>query len=131
MEGAEIAVIGASGDIGRAIVTEVLHERVLTPAGRMQLVGRADGPGMGRLLGLVSDLTDAYAEVAPGLEVRSGSTAGSGSSFPTPNREKGMLRRSRVADPMAMLTRMRKIHVLSEERDSKRSMLRSTRSHVS
>jgi malate dehydrogenase len=69
MEGAEIAVIGASGDIGRAIVTEVLHERVLTPAGRIQLVGRADGPGMGRLLGLVSDLSDAFAEVAPDLEV--------------------------------------------------------------
>jgi malate dehydrogenase len=69
MEGAEIAVIGASGDIGRATVTEIIHERLLTPTGGMQLVGRADGPGMAFLLGLVSDLTDPYAEVTPALEV--------------------------------------------------------------
>jgi len=65
MEGAELAVIGASGDIGREIVAEVLRERLLAPTGRVQLVGRPDGQGAGKLLGLVSDLTDAHAEVAP------------------------------------------------------------------
>ena len=69
MEGAEIAVIGATGDVGRAIVAEAIHERVLPPTARLQLVGRADGRNAGKLLGLVSDLTDAYAEVAPKLEV--------------------------------------------------------------
>jgi malate dehydrogenase len=69
MEAAELAVIGASGDIGREIVAEVLRERVLPPTGRVQLVGRADGRGAGKLMGLVSDLTDAHAEVAPTLEV--------------------------------------------------------------
>jgi malate dehydrogenase len=69
MEGAELAVIGASGDIGREIVAEVLRERLLAPTGRVQLVGRSDGRGAGKLLGLVSDLTDAHAEVAPTLEV--------------------------------------------------------------
>jgi malate dehydrogenase len=67
VEGAELAVIGASGDVGREIVTQALRERVLAPAGRLQLVGRADGAG--KLLGLMNDLTDAYAEVAPTLEV--------------------------------------------------------------
>ncbi len=69
MEGAEIAVIGATGDVGGAIVAEAIHERVLPPTARLQLVGRADGRNAGKLLGLVSDLTDAYAEVAPKLEV--------------------------------------------------------------
>jgi malate dehydrogenase len=69
MEGAELAVIGASGDVAREIVTLALREQVLTPAGRLQLVGHADGHSAGKLLGLVSDLNDAYAEVAPTLEV--------------------------------------------------------------
>jgi malate dehydrogenase len=69
MEGAELAVIGASGDVAREIVALALREQVLTPAGRLQLVGRADGHGTGKLLGVMSDLNDAYAEVAPTLEV--------------------------------------------------------------
>jgi hypothetical protein len=69
MEGAQIALIGASGDVGRAMPTEVIHERVLTPAARMLLVGRSDGAGTARLLGLVNDLTDAYGGGRSNLEV--------------------------------------------------------------
>src|SRR5947199_620474 len=68
VEGAEVAVIGASGDMGREIVAQAIRERLLPPVGRLQLVGRADGPGAGKLLGQMSDLTDAYAEVAPTLQ---------------------------------------------------------------
>ncbi len=69
MEGAEVAVIGASGDISSEIEIQAIHERLLAPTGRLQLVGRADGPGTGKLVGQMSDLTDAYAEVAPTLQV--------------------------------------------------------------
>src|SRR5688500_1585019 len=62
---------------------------------------------------------------------RDGSTAGSACSLPLSSDEKGTLRCSRTPLVLARLTRMRKIHVLSDERPSKRSRPLRTPSHVS
>ena len=65
----DISVIGASGDVGTETVTQLLAGRVLTPSERLQLVGRVEGKSSSKLYGLQSDLSDAYAEVTPELEV--------------------------------------------------------------
>src|SRR2546427_537489 len=65
----DISVIGASGDVGTETVTQLLAGRVLTPSERLQLVGRVEGKSSSKLFGLQSDLSDAYAEVTPELEV--------------------------------------------------------------
>ena len=65
----DISVIGASGDVGTETVNQLLAGRVLTPSERLQLVGRVEGKSSSKLFGLQSDLSDAYAEVAPELEV--------------------------------------------------------------
>ncbi len=65
----DVAIIGAGGDCGREIVTQLLGERVLSPAERLQLVGRAEGSSAGKLFGMCTDLSDAYAEIAPELDV--------------------------------------------------------------
>lgn len=65
----DVSIIGASGDCGREIVTQLLVARVLAPTERLQLVGRAEGRSASVLVGLCSDLEDAYAEMAPELDV--------------------------------------------------------------
>src|SRR3989440_12049529 len=65
----DISVIGASGDVGAETVNQLLTGRVLTPSERLQLVGRVEGKSSSKLYGLQSDLSDAYAEVTPELEV--------------------------------------------------------------
>ncbi len=65
----DVSIIGASGDCGREIVRQLLDFRVLSPSERLQLVGRASGQSAQTLYGLCSDLTDAYAEIAPELDV--------------------------------------------------------------
>lgn len=65
----DVAIIGASGDCDREIVNQLLGERVLSSSERLQLVGRSEGSGAGKLFGMCSDLADAYAEVAPELDV--------------------------------------------------------------
>ncbi|MGF1482482.1 MAG: malate dehydrogenase [Cyanophyceae cyanobacterium] len=65
----DVSVVGASGDCGREIVSQLLDFRVLAPTERLQLVGRAQGKSARSLYGLRSDLEDAYAEVAPHFDV--------------------------------------------------------------
>lgn len=65
----DVSIIGASGDCGREIVTQLLVARVLAPTERLQLVGRASGKSAQVLVGICSDLRDAYAEMAPELDV--------------------------------------------------------------
>lgn len=65
----DVSIIGASGDCGREIVTQLLVARVLSSTERLQLVGRAGGRSAQILMGVCSDLEDAYAEMAPELDV--------------------------------------------------------------
>lgn len=65
----DVSIIGASGDCGREIVTQLLVSRSISPSERLQLVGRAEGRSAQVLMGICSDLEDAYAEMAPELDV--------------------------------------------------------------
>jgi malate dehydrogenase len=65
----DVSVIGASGDCGREIVSRLIALGALMPTERLQLVGRAEGHSGQVLYGLCSDLSDAYAEKAPTLDV--------------------------------------------------------------
>jgi malate dehydrogenase len=67
--GMDVSIIGASGDCGREIVTQLLVSRSISPSERLQLVGRVEGQSAQVLAGLCSDLNDAYAEMAPELDV--------------------------------------------------------------
>ena len=65
----DVAILGASGDCGRAIAGQLVAARLLATTERLQLVGRREGASASVLHGLMSDLTDAYAEHVPYLDV--------------------------------------------------------------
>jgi len=65
----DISVIGAGGDVGREIVAQLVAARVLRPTERLQLVGKGLGASERTLYGLRSDLTDAYAESVPQIDI--------------------------------------------------------------
>lgn len=65
----DVSVIGASGDCGREIASRLVALGALMPTERLQLVGRENGRSSQILYGLCSDLSDAYAEKAPVLDV--------------------------------------------------------------
>jgi malate dehydrogenase len=65
----DIAVIGASGTIGRQITIALVQDRVLPPTSRLQLIGHRGGDGERALHGFAADLADAYAEILPEIDV--------------------------------------------------------------
>jgi malate dehydrogenase len=65
-----ISIIGASGGVGREIAIQLIRDRVLESRGTLQLVNSdPHSPHPHLLHGLRADLLDAYAEIAPRLEV--------------------------------------------------------------
>jgi malate dehydrogenase len=65
----DVAVLGATGDVGRQICTQLVERQVLPPTSRLQLVGRPGGASGRAVHGLRTDLVDAYDEHAPLLDV--------------------------------------------------------------
>jgi malate dehydrogenase len=65
----DVAVLGATGDIGRQVCTQLIERRVLPTSSRLQLVGRPDGASARATYGLRADLMDAYDEHAPLIDV--------------------------------------------------------------
>jgi malate dehydrogenase len=65
----DIAVLGASGDVGRQLCTQLILDQVMTSTSRLQLVGRSDGASGRAVLGLAADLADAFSETMPVVEV--------------------------------------------------------------
>lgn len=65
----DVAVLGATGDVGRQICTQLVERRILPTSSRLQLVGRLDGASGRAVHGLRADLIDAYDEHAPLLDV--------------------------------------------------------------
>lgn len=65
----DIAVIGASGDIGRHLVEELVLLQLLRPDDRLILGGRKEGTSSRTLYGLRSDLEDAYMEILPRIDI--------------------------------------------------------------
>lgn len=70
----DIAVIGASGDVGRQIAQQVVVERLLDRDQRLVLVGNANGASARSTYGLAADLVDAYGAIVPQIEVELDST---------------------------------------------------------
>ena len=64
-----LAVIGASGSIGRAITHMIVAERLLDSRHTLMLVGNEAGKSAKSLYGLSEDIRDAYAEICPQIEV--------------------------------------------------------------
>ena len=64
----DVAVVGATGDVGRQVLTQLVERRVLPASSRLQLVGRTGGASERAAAGLRADLVDAYDEVAPLLD---------------------------------------------------------------
>jgi malate dehydrogenase len=65
----DVSIVGASGAIGRQIAISLVEGGVLPPTSRLQLVGREDGASAGLLPGLAVDLSDAFAETLPEIDV--------------------------------------------------------------
>ncbi|MEV7974235.1 lactate dehydrogenase [Cellulomonas sp. NPDC089187] len=65
----DVAVLGATGDVGRQVCAQVIERRVLPTTSRLQLVGRPGGSSGRASYGLRADLIDAYDEHAPLIDV--------------------------------------------------------------
>jgi malate dehydrogenase len=65
----DIAIIGAGGSVGRAIAQMTVAERLLECNQRLVLVGNPQGRSAKSLFGFAVDLADAYAEIAPQIDV--------------------------------------------------------------
>lgn len=65
----DVSIVGAWGDIGRQTAVSLVQDRVLDQGSRLQLVGRRGGESERALAGFASDLSDAYAERIPELDV--------------------------------------------------------------
>lgn len=65
----DVAVVGATGDVGRQVCVQLIERRIVPVSSRLQLVARANGPSARAAYGLRADLVDAYAEHTPWLDV--------------------------------------------------------------
>ena len=68
----DVAVVGAGGDIGRQIATQLVEEGLTTAYDRLQLVEAPNSAGLNVALGLRSDLADAFGETLPQVDVGAG-----------------------------------------------------------
>lgn len=64
----DVAVVGASGSVGRAVCGQLLATGTLGPGERLQLVGRSGSASETGVFGLAIDLRDAYVDSAPTIE---------------------------------------------------------------
>lgn len=65
----DVAIIGAAGSCGRQLAMQLLSRQVLPPSARLQLVARRGGKSEIEILGLKTDLRDAFADTAPHIEL--------------------------------------------------------------
>ena len=65
----DIAVIGAGGSVGRQIAQMIVSERLLEKDEHLLLVGNPEGKSAKSVFGFAVDLTDAYAEISPRIDV--------------------------------------------------------------
>ncbi len=68
----DVAVVGAGGDIGRQIATQLVEEGLIAAHDRLQLVEAPNSDGLNVALGLRSDLADAFGETLPQVDVGAG-----------------------------------------------------------
>ena len=64
-----LAVIGATGHCGRQLVVQLLDRGLIPNSGNLQLVGHHGGISEMGLHSLRADLTDAFCDSAPSIEM--------------------------------------------------------------
>jgi malate dehydrogenase len=64
-----ISIVGAAGEVGRALALHLLRGGLLGPSDRLQLVGHGHDASERKLLAERSDLLDAFDEIAPTIEI--------------------------------------------------------------
>ena len=64
-----VAIVGAAGEVGRALVIHLLRGGILGRSDRLQLVGHGHEVGERKLLAERCDLLDAFDEIAPSIEI--------------------------------------------------------------
>ncbi|MFZ2624450.1 MAG: hypothetical protein WAX29_04315 [Propionibacterium sp.] len=65
----DVAVVGATGAVGRQMCIQLIERRIIPVSARLQLVARGAGSSGRAAHGLRADLIDAYAEHAPLIDV--------------------------------------------------------------
>jgi malate dehydrogenase len=65
----DISIVGAAGEVGRALAIHLLRGGALGPSDRLQLVGHGHDAGERKLLAERADLLDAFDEIAPSIEI--------------------------------------------------------------
>lgn len=65
----DVAIIGAGGVCGRQLLFQLITERVVPASSRLQLVTHRGGSSEHELWGLRSDVIDAFAEIAPTIDI--------------------------------------------------------------
>lgn len=65
----DISIVGAGGEVGRALATHLLSGALIGPSERLQLVGHGHESGERKLLAERCDLLDAFDESAPAIEI--------------------------------------------------------------
>ncbi|MFT3925768.1 MAG: hypothetical protein QM778_24715 [Myxococcales bacterium] len=68
----DISIIGAAGSVGRQIAIGLLRQGLIPRNARLQLVGHKGGLSEQTLPGIATDLTDAFAEDLPELDLAYG-----------------------------------------------------------
>src|SRR5829696_1347821 len=64
-----ISIVGAAGEVGRALALHLLRGGLLGPSDRLQLVGHGHEAGERKLLAERADILDAFDETSPGIEI--------------------------------------------------------------
>jgi malate dehydrogenase len=68
----DISIIGAAGSVGRQIAIGLIRQGLLSRNSRLQLVGHKGGLSEQSLPGIATDLTDAFAEDLPEIDLAYG-----------------------------------------------------------
>src|SRR6188472_1589205 len=68
----DISIIGAAGSVGRQIAIGLIREGLISRNSRLQLVGHRGGLSEQSLPGIATDLTDAFAEDLPEIDLAYG-----------------------------------------------------------
>jgi malate dehydrogenase len=68
----DISIVGAAGEVGRALATHLLRGELIGPSERLQLVGHGrEAASERKLLAERCDLLDAFDETAPSIQIAS------------------------------------------------------------
>lgn len=65
----DISIVGAAGEVGRALATHLLRGELIGPPERLQLVGHGREASERKLLAERCDLLDAFDETAPSIQI--------------------------------------------------------------